>query len=209
MREVIWPSVRAAFIAFSSPLEGVIPWLYLDVKGLVTTAIGVLVDSPQAAAALPFVRHDGSPATRAEIADEWARIKGHRELAQQGARAARALCQLRLTDEGVERVVLAKLDVMVEALARRFPDIVSWPAPAQLATISLAWACGAGFAFPKLEAALRRRDFGAASVECTIREAGNAGVAPRNRANRRLYQLAARAVAEGLCPSLLPEVVTT
>lgn len=199
----LWPVVRTSFVRFSTPLEGCVSHLYLDVKGLVTCAIGVLVDPIELALALPWVRADGGRATRAEVAAEWHTIKGRPELARQGHRAAAALCQLHLTAEGVELVTLDKLDAMVRALARRFAEMGEWPAPAQLAVVSLAWACGAGFRFPRLEAALRAWDFATAADECAMNATGNPGLLPRNRANRRLLLEAADAIAQERSPDVL------
>lgn len=207
MSALIHASTRAAFVPFTAPLEGVVPHLYLDVRGLVTVAIGCLVDPLPLALSLPLVTlFDGSPATRTEIEAEWRLIKSHTELAHKGAGAARKLCSLRLTPQGVEQVVGVRLDEMVAALVKRFPELPAWPAAAQLATLSMAWACGCAFRFPKLDAALRLRRFEVAADECKMREEGNPGLAPRNVANRELYLEAGRNVAMGLNPSVLEYV---
>lgn len=85
-------------------------------------------------------------------------------------------------------------------LVKRFPEIESWPGDAQLATISMSWACGPAFHFPSLELALRAKDFVIASTQCTINPTGNPGVVPRNAANRILYVNAARVLAWGMDP---------
>lgn len=193
-------TVRDAFLPYTKPLEGVVPWMYLDVKGLVTVGIGNLIDPVGAALACPFVRADGSPATREEIGSEWAIVKNHTELAHQGYRAAKQWTRLHLTEEGIADVVGRKLDEMWSYLAHRFPEIESWPGDAQLATISMSWACGPAFRFPALELALRAKDFVLASTQCTINENGNPGVVPRNAANRTLYVNAARVIAWGMDP---------
>jgi GH24 family phage-related lysozyme (muramidase) len=233
----MWPVVRERFIGYTEPLEGKTSFLYLDVLGLVTISYGCLVDPVTYAMRLPFVTSTGAFASRDLIAREWQAVKrcacgeyrdprkcgwpgmkapddGRPCLAHRGHRAAEAITSIRLTDEGVRYVALAKLDEMATALGKRFPDFASWPADAQLATLSVAWACGAAFRFPKLDAALRAQDFATAAKECTIREAGNPGVIPRNKANRILYRNAA-AVVQGVpqldpselyWPEVLPDV---
>lgn len=208
-------SVRYAFISFTSPLEGVVRWLYLDVKGLVTIAIGNLVDPIGAALALPLVRPDGTRATRDEIAAEWQLVKSHPEAARLGHRSLERATHLRLTDAGVDQVVGAKLTQMDIQLATRFREhsdclqhpqlgwacgcgYETWPADAQLATLSMAWACGPAFRFPHLDACLRKRDFLGASYECGIDTRNNPGVVPRNAANRTLYRNAALVMSAGL-----------
>jgi GH24 family phage-related lysozyme (muramidase) len=215
------PSVRTAFVAFSEPLEGSLPYLYTDILGLVTTGIGNLVDPVSLAVSLPWVRPDGTPASQAEIVADWQRVKAqncgrYRSpegcawkgtsgvcLAHQGHRAARSVTTIRLTPEGVQEVVGRKLEQNDLLLLRRFPDWESWPADAQLATHSMAWACGPSFVFPQLAAALRAQDFRLACTHCTISEAGNPGIVPRNVLNRRLYLNAARVVEWKLDPEEL------
>lgn len=191
-------SVRGAFLGFTAPLEGVVSWMYLDIIGKVTVAVGNLIDPIDYALELPFVDGTGTQASRDTIGAEWHLVKNHSELAARGYRAAEHVTRLRLTDEGVQQVVLAKLDEMDGDLARRFAGYPDWHADAQLATLSLAWACGPGFAFPRLEAALRSEDFATAATECRMNEDGNPGLKPRNAANRTLYLNADRARALGL-----------
>ena len=185
-------SVREAFTSFSSDLEGVVPWLYLDVKGLVTTAIGNLVDPLMYAVTLPWVRPTGEPATREEIVAAWNAVKNRPELARLGFRVAGQYTTIRLTPLGVQEVVMSKLAQMEKYLQKRFPEFESWPADAQLATLSMAWACGPAFRFATLEQALKDKDFATAAASCQINATGNPGVIPRNKANAQLYRNAAQ-----------------
>lgn len=191
------PAVRAAFVGFTAPLEGVVRYLYADNKGLVTVGIGNLVDPVASAVHLPFRRPDGTLASRDEIVADWARVKNDPNAATRGHRYAATITTLRLTGEDIERLVMGKLDANDAALSRRFPEFETWPADAQLATHSMAWACGSAFRFPRLEAALRARDFALAAIECNMNEAGNPGLRPRNIANRVLYRNAAKVEADG------------
>ena len=186
-------AVRERFVEFSRPLEGVVPWMYLDVLGLVTTAIGNLIDPVSTAVGLPFVvRATGAPATPSAISAEWWRVKNDASLARLGHRAAERITSLRLTDDGIAIVVGRRLAEMDRHLADRFASWEDWPACAQLATLSLAWACGPAFRFPLLEAALRSGDYAVAAEHCAIRSEGNPGVKPRNALNSVLYRNAAR-----------------
>lgn len=203
------PEVREGWVAFNSPLEGVIPWMYLDVKGLVTTAIGVLIEPADSALHCPWRhRSTGSPATVEEIRREWLTIKGRPELAKAGAGAAGAVAKLSLTPEGIEQVTLAKLDVMARALAEAFPDLSAWPWQAQMATLSLCWAVGTALprGWPRLTAALQVQDWAAAAGECEIRSEGNPGVVPRNRRNRALFLEASEATLAPEPPPATPTV---
>ncbi len=196
-------SVRAAFVEFTAKFEGVVPWMYQDVKGLVSIGIGNLIDPIQMAMALPFVHMDGSSADRAEIAAEWLRIKNYPNAAALGHRAVEHVAQLRLTAGGVQDLVARELARMDAQLAGRFPGYPAWPADAQLGTLSMAWACGPGFRFPKLAAALNARDFSTAAGECHMDDLDNPGLRPRNAANVVLYRNAATVVAGGTDPDIL------
>lgn len=194
-------SVRAAFFDFNVPFEGAVPWLYQDVKGLVSIGVGILADPISLAYALPLVHlSDGRPASRDEIITEWTTIKAlppnpkGLTAAQLGHLYAKPHTTLRLTEAGLRSTLDRKLLEMDRYLAGRFDGWETWPADAQLATLSLAWACGPAFRFPRLEATLRTRDFRAAAVESHMNEAGNPGLKPRNKANRILYVNAAIAL---------------
>jgi GH24 family phage-related lysozyme (muramidase) len=189
-------SVREAFVPFTERFEGKVPFMYLDVRGLVTTAIGNLVDPVEMALDVPFVTKAGHPATQDEIVDDWNRVKARANATQHpnpksGGVAFGGVAELRLTEAGIDFVVQRKLSEMDRYLSRRFPMFEAWSADAQLATLSMAWACGPAFHFPKLEAALRVQDFASAALECHIDTTDNLGVIPRNDANRRLYRNAA------------------
>lgn len=215
------PECRDGFWSDVERFEGRVYCLYLDVLGLVTTAIGNLCDDPNTAAAMPFLKADGKPAARAEILAEHAAVKacfcGVRGaesatvrcawrgtpktcLAHQGWKAAMKVTKLRLNDDGVKGIVLAKLDANDADLARRYPAFELWPWQAQCATHSMSWACGTGFGakFPRLRTALLADDFRTASTECHINEHGNPGVIPRNARNVELYLAA---IGEQLDPS--------
>lgn len=227
MRAVVF----SGWVPFTGKLEGVVPWMYLDILGLITVAIGNLADPIDAALGLPFVHPDGSPASRHDIAAEWRTLKtfdcGTRNgaancpwrrsgkvcCAHQGHLAARAIAKLRLTPEGVSRVVLGKLAANHAALVQRFPDIEDWCGDAQFFVHSMAWACGSGFRFPRLEAALRAQDFAEALAHCHIDESGpdringtaddNWGLKPRNAANKALLANAVKVQGYHLDPDVL------
>lgn len=209
-------SVRKVIVSFTDRFEGTVRTLYTDVRNLVSIAIGNLVDaSPQGkpwspALGLEFVhKKTGAPATQDEIIAAWLAVKNG-NVAKAGWTAAVRLPanQIELTDHGVETVVLRKLEANDIALKARFPDFEEWPAEAQLAVHSMAWACGSGFDFPKLARALRARDFDTAVLECHMNEwtpegIHNVGLVPRNVANKILFANAAIVQAYKLDPDAI------
>ena len=62
-----------ASLAKLEQFEGVIPWMYRDTVGRVTVGVGTMLAESAAAERLPF-QLTGQPATRAEIAAEFARV---------------------------------------------------------------------------------------------------------------------------------------
>jgi len=206
----MYDSVRAAFRGFNKPFEGVVYWMYLDVRGLVTIGVGNLIDPVEVALALPFhsLAAPGTVAAEALISEEWHRIKGDPTFAAKGYKACESIAQLRLDDTAVNSLVASRL-AGNEALLKKkfaFAQFDTWPADAQLGLLSMAWALGSGgpLSFPHFSAACQKLDFATAAEECTISEQGNAGVAPRNRANRILFRNAAVIRAgEGYDPARL------
>lgn len=206
--------VRASWIDFTEPLEGGVPWLYADVRGLITIAYGNLVDPLSTALSLPLMS-GGTRATQAEITAAWLTVKGDPRAARLGHRYAMGLTVLRLTPTGMAGIALAKLDANDAVLSAQLPDWEDYPACAQTALHSLAWACGAGVMvpgsrgfFPKLHEAVRARDWDAASVHIQMRETTpegiiNAGLRPRNQRNRTLMLNASRVDAYKLDPDML------
>ena len=220
-------SVRATFVEFSGKFEGVIKKPYVDILNLVTVAIGNLIDASPSptpwkpAVGLPFVRDDGLLASPADITAAWMAVKNSPMIlvddGKGGKKQMRAAAHygwmyaakmagnnISLTDAGIQEVVFERLDSNESILSRRYADWNDWPADAQLATHSMSWAMGANFQheFPHLESALQGKDWDTAAIECKMNETGNAGLKPRNLANKVLYSNASRVQAYGLDPEL-------
>jgi GH24 family phage-related lysozyme (muramidase) len=204
----MYDSVRSNFISFTTGFEGSVPYMYLDVKGLVTTGIGNLIDPIGLALPLPFVhKSDGSPASQSEITAEWNKVKAMTSLAQQGANTAAGVTSLMLTPDSITSLVLSKLDSNVATLTvtPAFSSFETWPADAQLGLLSMAWALGPSFAagWPVFTAAVGSGDWSTAASNCQMSTAGNPGVAPRNAADVQLFTNAAAVKAAGSDPSVL------
>lgn len=200
-------SVRDVFIQFTDSFEGAVPYLYCDILGLVTIAYGNLVDPMRGAMGLELNRPDGSRASQSEIAAEWQRVKNDPACASRGHLYARSITTLRMTTEATQALALAKAESNDRVLRGLYSAWDEWPACAQLALHSWAWACGTGAWFPRMSARLRDGDFAGASTEIQLSEWGlgrggqrvhNAGLAPRNAANKMLLQNAQRVVDDGL-----------
>ena len=202
----MFPAVQSGFPTFSTKFEGRVPFMYLDVLGLVTVGVGNLVDPVLAAQALPFrfknrpgIAAPGSTATADQIAAEWQALKNDPSLKTRGYKACEPITQLELSDDAIDSLIIDRLTKNESFLKRQrwFQDFDTWPADAQLGLLSMAWAMGPAGpgTFPSFRVACQRLDFNTAAAQCKMNEAGNPGVVPRNQANFTLFSNAATVVA--------------
>lgn len=178
--------------------------MYLDVKGLVTSGIGNLLDPVALALSLPWKHTDGTPATQEEIYAEWGYVKSRKDMAKMGGGAFAKITKLRLSDADIATLVINKAREMEAYLQAHYPTYNQWPADAQLGLLSMAWAMGPAFHFPRFQAAVNRAvpDFNAASQQCLIYDPGNP-IGGRNGANQLLFKNAATVLAHNLDPNTL------
>lgn len=206
-------SVRDAWHAFSTPLEGRVHSMYLDVLGLVTCGVGNLIDASRGgsiapwhpALELPWKHSDGSLASNDQIRIAWQNLKARGDLARKHWKYAAELNDLRLTDGDIDALVAAKLEENERLLVRAFPDFDEMPADGQLCILSMAWACGPGFpkTFRSFTHLVNKGDWVSARGACKIRTEGNPGVVPRNRADELCCFNAASVVEHGWNPRTL------
>ncbi len=207
--------VRDAFVPLTVGFEGgYIGWLFPDIEGKVSTGFGLLMEPVSIALALPWRRADGSLASHDEVVADWHAVKSHTNAARLGHRSVERVAKLRLDRAGLDQAFDSKLAQHDAFIRRRFADFEDWCADAQLAIHSQAWACGPAawspgtpHGFPKMGAALDRRDWAGALAECHMNEwddgVFNAGLVPRNKANKVMLANAARVDADGLDPDAL------
>ena len=207
------PSVLSVVDDYQCQFEGRIPWMYLDVKSLVTVGVGNLIDPVARAVDLPFRKPDGALATPAEIYTEWHTVKAS-DTAAKGAGACRDITTLRLTRPDIDALVENAARSFECELTGLFPQWETWPANAQLGMLGVAWAVGVGkikSGFSKFVAACKRMDWATAAQECLVNSLGNPGVVPRNRFNRNLFLWAAEGgnpevVSDWKTPPVKPDI---
>ena len=214
-------SVRDYWATFNKPFEGRLTFMYLDVKGLVSTGVGNLIDrtkkpltaptpteraaSLRAAGELTWLTADGSVATPEQVAEEWDRVKVRMDLAPLGGgHFAPPVTTLHITQEEIDRFVEVKREDFARTLTARpeFSDFENWPADAQLGLLSMAWGMGPAFDFPKFQAFAAAGDFAGAATECRFNpEKGT--IVKRNDADQQCFRNAAQVVTDGLDPNVL------
>ena len=192
------PSVFAAFPGFITRFEGRLTFMYLDTKGYVTTGVGNLIDPMAPALSLPWLhKSDGLPATRAEIVDDWNRVKAAQSMKMLGGGIFARLTKLYLADASIDSLVPARSSLNEATLHPELWRLGHLPGRlAQLAILDMAWNMGPAFGFPLFRAAAARRDWAACADECTIVGAP----AERNACHDRLFRFA----AAGGDPDVLP-----
>jgi GH24 family phage-related lysozyme (muramidase) len=193
----------AAWYAFTKGYEGEIPFMYLDTRGLVTVGIGNLIDPVASARGLPFQfkarntlsQKPGQRATHAEIEAEWNRLKNNPQraaLMQHGHKLCASQTNLELSSANLTALFQSKTNSNETYLRGVYPSFARWPADAQLAVMSMAWALGPAFhkKWPRFHAACMKGDFDDTARNCTIRNSrrntahgilfGNAACVVRN-----------------------------
>lgn len=162
------PSVAASFARLQIGMEGYCNYMYCDVKGLVTTGEGNLIDDVASACALTWRHPDGSIATSDEVTLSWHTVKvAPSSMWPGGGAAYAALTTIRLDDACISAIINARLAIDEAVLVKRLPNYACLPADAQMGILSIAWAAGPSCAAPHLFNALDllTPDFGVAAYE--------------------------------------------
>jgi GH24 family phage-related lysozyme (muramidase) len=209
---------------FSKPLEGRVPGMYCDILGLITCAVGNLIDTRTAGTyptalveAIRWTLADGSRAPLDAVRADWWKLKQNAaHYAKLHWKYALAATKCRLSEEEIDRIVKERLAINEAEMRKAFADWDTWPADAQLVVMSMCWAVGTGWLqkFPRFARLVKAQDWAAAAAfddpknpkgnwPGKIREAGNPGVVPRNLKNRFCLLNAATVKAYNLPPTKL------
>lgn len=207
----MWDSVRDGFYDFTKPMEGEVLWMYQDTLGKVTIALGYLIDTEGDALAAPangadFTRkQDGGVAAPNEISDDWQRVKAD-ALHTGHALQYEDITNLRISVDGCAALTRTRAAAFESTLQQtpEFAAMGGWPADAQLALLSMAWAMGPAFAqggrWPNFRGSCAAADWLGAAANCTM---SDAWLVKRNAVDRGLFRNAAYSVSQGADPSVL------
>jgi len=175
------PSVLAAFVPFTVPLEGRLNYFYQDEHKppYVTTGIGNLVNTPDSAWAAGQVTgtngwrlgsKNGPPATQDQVIAAWNAVNSNTDTDLHSGRATGIPGNnVFLTDAAVDGLVLFKLRQMIATVTNLFPNVLTWPADAQLGLTGVIWGTGPNLTSPAASymsdfvQAIRGNDFDAAA----------------------------------------------
>lgn len=204
----MYPSVQAAFCPFTESHESRVPYLYLDLFRLVTTALGCKVDSIAEVQRLDFLKPDGKHASQFEIMAAWRRVKNDKDLdPKQGGAQYAALTDIRITPECQQILIDQRIRSTEATVKTYFPGWATLPADAQLLIMSMAWAMGPHFPaakFPKFTTAVNADEWQTAAAECQMDETDqNDSFKKRNAANLSMAKNSAIVVAQQIDRSVL------
>jgi hypothetical protein len=199
-------SVIDAFVKVQSPWEGVAYVMYTDRLGLVTTAIGYLIDDKSGAngyapaLVIPWVhKSDGQPATKDEIIQDWQTVKNaHSQSGGYDLPNDKKITQLKIPDLVVQDLTASRMANNETELLKSLPGFAKFPADAQMAIHGMAWAMGGAFipvdGFKAFADAANRGDWAAAKANSNFK-----GVSPERKAGHdKMFDNAAAVVANGL-----------
>lgn len=224
-------SVRDIFFDFSAQREGFTPFMYCDTLNLVTTGIGNLVDASgrntfdiSAGAMAPAMNLPwkfkapgwtsknplaADTASQADIREAWIRTKLKEqevpEFNKGGGFKYAGLTPLTLDMAGLKALFEKTLTRFDGTLAGRYRGYETYPADAQLAMLSMAWAMGPAFNFPQFKAAMEARDFEKAAELSFFKGGGGTPEkrSGRNGENQIMLQTAAVVEKTGADPDRL------
>jgi GH24 family phage-related lysozyme (muramidase) len=192
-------SVVNSFVPWSTPLEGNEHFPYTDAEGLVTTALGDLIDGLAAGQkmhencghltttpcgqATPTAAARALPWSPNNIDADWAAIKAAWPGTQSTACAA--ITTSRLSADADQALVASRMTANEADLLKGLPGYAQAPADAQLAAMSMAWAMGSGFPakFPAFTKAFNAGDYLTAAAQSHMQ---GVGIDMRNLANKLL-----------------------
>lgn len=208
MDQLVPKVIERMFYQYSYDLEGVYSCPYADVKRLVTTGMGHLIDPIERALRLPW-RIGERAATEQEIRNDWETVRRmafertDEQMQKWTATQQAQYTSIRLRAPDIDALTERQLRANLNYVLKLIPKLLEAPADAILGTMSLAWAVGAGFHItkpPRTQFILSANagDWRAAAAGARLREAGNRGVIERNVRQALCFENAARVVERGL-----------
>jgi len=179
------------FEAKTRELEGVIPWPYLDTRGIVTIGIGHAVESRAEWLSLPFdLDPIQSPATsEVYLVLVWSRLHSLSFGPDLAAGWYASKSTLRLTDQAISALFqsdVTKLETYARGIFSGYDD---YGCDAQMGIISMLYSVGPGgiHGFPLCCSAIRTRSWATAAAQCHMQGCSDA----RNALTRSCFLAAA------------------
>lgn len=120
--------------------EATIPWMYLDTRSNVTTAVGMLLRNAADALNLPWVDVKGNPATAYDVTAEFLRVQKMPAGREAKYYYEENAPKLQLIE--ISHLLDATVAVLDGELAKTFDKYAQFPAPAKLALLDMLYNLG-------------------------------------------------------------------
>src|SRR5215475_2926641 len=147
--------------------EGVVPWMYLDTKGLVTVGVGQMLPDAASAQSLAFTDPSGQPATQDAIQSDYDRVSALAPGKCPGF--YHTSTSLVLPDPAIDMLLMKRVTDFDDQLRERFQAYASFPDPAKLGLLDMIYNLGRDGLFqhfPHFMAAVDKQDWLAAAANC-------------------------------------------
>jgi len=120
--------------------EGVIPWMYLDTRGLVTVGVGQMLAAVSAAQALPFIDANGNPVASDVILAEYNRVAGLPMGQTPGT--YRTDASPTLAAASIDSLLMGRVQDFDQQLSAKFANYAAFPDPAKLGLLDMIYNLG-------------------------------------------------------------------
>jgi GH24 family phage-related lysozyme (muramidase) len=168
-----------AYVEHAVEMEGKTDFLYLCTASQVTTGIGKVLATPEAALRVAWLE-DGAKAGEARIRADWQAIRGISPAGTKQNAKAESFApktRIRLAPGEAERLLAEHLAENERALRARFAEYDSLPRDVRLALLDMIYNLGEGGLtgkFPSFCEAIAAKDWARAAAECERRGIGDA-----------------------------------
>lgn len=129
-----------ASLTYLKEFEGVVEWMYLDTRGLVTVGVGEMLSDAASAQSLAFADSSGQPATQDAIQNDYNRVRALE--AAQGAGFYRVPTSLVLPPPAIDTLLRSRVTEFDGQLSSRFPAYAGFPDPAKLGLLDMIYNLG-------------------------------------------------------------------
>jgi GH24 family phage-related lysozyme (muramidase) len=147
--------------------EGIVPWMYLDTRGLVTVGVGEMLPNAAQAETLAFVDSDGQPSTPEAIAADYGRVMSL--IPSKVAAFYRSPTSPILPHGAIDTLLMNHLAFFDTQLNTRFPAYPSFPDAAKLGLLDMIYNLGVTGLFrnfPKFMQCVQNQDWVGAAAQC-------------------------------------------
>jgi GH24 family phage-related lysozyme (muramidase) len=154
-------------VAHLEVFEGVVPWMYLDIRGYVTVGVGEMLATSERAVSLGFLDTNNQPIAPSAILDDYTRVS-----ALPPAKTAgfyRSSNSPILLHSAIDTLLMQHLVFFDTQLSQRFANYSGFPDTAKLGLLDMIYNLGASGlfnGFPTFMGYVQKQDWPNAATQC-------------------------------------------